>query len=75
MEKYEDDIIKVKVEKIERTYVLDNIGNRRMINRAFYFKYYREGQEDILVDEPNQLPPKEATPPILQNPVKPLETD
>uniref|UniRef100_A0A1I7UI08 F-box domain-containing protein n=1 Tax=Caenorhabditis tropicalis TaxID=1561998 RepID=A0A1I7UI08_9PELO len=55
MDKLEDDIMKVKVFRLEPTEE-DECDLLKVID---FIKYFREGQEDIYVDDPELLPPKE----------------
>uniref|UniRef100_A0A1I7T0W7 F-box domain-containing protein n=1 Tax=Caenorhabditis tropicalis TaxID=1561998 RepID=A0A1I7T0W7_9PELO len=57
MERLKDDIIKVKVCRTRPPGIVDNVLRARTIEK--FMKYFREGQEDIYVDDPDQLPPKE----------------
>uniref|UniRef100_A0A1I7TSI5 F-box domain-containing protein n=1 Tax=Caenorhabditis tropicalis TaxID=1561998 RepID=A0A1I7TSI5_9PELO len=56
MEKSADDIVKVKVSRNECT---GEVGDRwKTCTNTVFFKYFREDQENIYVDEPELLPPK-----------------
>uniref|UniRef100_A0A1I7TVK2 FBA_2 domain-containing protein n=1 Tax=Caenorhabditis tropicalis TaxID=1561998 RepID=A0A1I7TVK2_9PELO len=68
LEKLENNIIKVHVERKEST---GDKGDRWATFKSTKFvKYFREGQEDIYVDEPSQLSPKKQSP----KPRKPQNT-
>uniref|UniRef100_A0A1I7U5G5 F-box domain-containing protein n=1 Tax=Caenorhabditis tropicalis TaxID=1561998 RepID=A0A1I7U5G5_9PELO len=56
MEQLDDDIIKVKVCRIKPI----EIG-KKAFTSEITSKYFREGQEDVYVDEPELLPPREQS--------------
>uniref|UniRef100_A0A1I7TVN1 F-box domain-containing protein n=1 Tax=Caenorhabditis tropicalis TaxID=1561998 RepID=A0A1I7TVN1_9PELO len=56
MEKQADDIIKVNLRKIQCSGIMPNPWLQDTVTETI--KYFREGQEDIYVDEPNLVPPK-----------------
>uniref|UniRef100_A0A1I7TX29 F-box domain-containing protein n=2 Tax=Caenorhabditis tropicalis TaxID=1561998 RepID=A0A1I7TX29_9PELO len=55
LEEYADDIMKVSVERYECVDITDGV---KAFTRTHCIKYFREGQEDVYVDEPNLVPPK-----------------